>query len=98
MRRVRFPSDSQILQLFPIRCLPQEIIQAVGTTISTTSPGTGLPERLEQRQREGLIQDDQRPANAFAIRRQRVQKRCFPFHDSGVSNHEIVLQANRLFS
>ena len=76
-------------QLFSICCLPQEIVQAVGAAVSTTSPQASFPERLEQRQRERLIKDDQCPANAFAIRCQRIQKRRFPFHDLG-SGHEVI--------
>lgn len=76
-------------QLFSICCLPQEIVQAVGAAVSTTSPQASFPERLEQRQRERLIKDDQCPASAFAIRCQRIQKRRFPFHDLG-SGHEVI--------
>lgn len=88
---------SQISQHFSIFCLPQEIVQAVGTTVGATSPRASFPECLEQRQRERLIKDDQRPANAFAIRRQRVQKLRFPFHDLGVSDHEVFTTESVLF-
>lgn len=83
-------------QLFSICCLPQEIVQAVGAAVSTTSPQASFPERLEQRQRERLIKDDQCPANAFAIRCQRIQKRRFPFHDLG-SGHEVITSESALF-
>ena len=68
------------------RCLPQEIVQAVGTTVRASPPRAGVPERLEQREGKGLVEDDQRPTNAWTCG-QRVQKWRFPFHNVGVGCH-----------
>lgn len=98
MRLVKSKNLSQTSQLFSILGLPQEVVQAVGTTVSTTSPRASFPECLEQRQRERLVKDDQRPTNAIAIRCQRVQKLCFPFHDPAVSDHEVITSESALFN
>ena len=63
------------------RCLPQEIVQAVGTTVRAAPP------------RADVL--DQRPANACACG-QRVQKWRFPFHDAGVGRHMRCGRITRL--
>ena len=83
---------SQISQQVSVPYLSQEIVQAIGTTVSTTFPRASFPECLEQREGERLVEDDQGPGNTFVVRFQRIKKRRFPFNDPSVSDnmmHEV---------